>query len=216
MVTFIIICAPALASNSINFKFGIYQPFMKSDLWEINLENLVFEKQDMQGTYFGIEYEHFVNRNVSLTFEGGYYKQEHNSFYRDVTYENDDPIYQSLSLETANFDLGVKLYPLGNQGRFSPYIGGGGTLLYWFYEQWGDFVNFEDLTVMQGEFLETEKYTVGFNAKAGFVIRLTRTFGVSAEAKYTIAKSDLSLFFEGFEKLDLGGWQATAGIHIRF
>ncbi|MCP5047998.1 MAG: porin family protein [bacterium] len=218
LLTMVFFMISGLAMNthaqSLNFKIGLFQPSLQSDLWEINMENLAFEKQDLQGRYFGVEYEHFLGKNLSIALEGGYYSKEHYSLYRDFEYDDGSSIFQNMALEIFVMEVDFKFYPMGHRTRFFPYFGAGGGVYRWKYEQWGDFIDFEDNTVMEDEYLESSAYTPGFNAKAGFVLRPSRQLGISVEARYQSVKGELSSFFEGFEKLDLSGFTVTAGIHI--
>jgi hypothetical protein len=215
-IVVVMFCGAALNADNVNFKGGIFFPQLKSDLWTTNMENLVFEKKDMQSEYYALEFEHFLDRNISLSFEGGYYKKEHLSFYRDYEYNDGSPINQNLSLEMANLEVGFKFYPLGSRLRFCPYLGAGAGVYYWKYKQWGDFINFDDNSVDQDKYAESSAYTPGFNAKGGFVFRFSRFFGVSAEARYQFVKGSLSSFFEGFEKLDMSGFTSIIGINFYF
>src|SRR4030066_2395882 len=81
-----------LISQSMNFKIGMFVPQMRSDLWEINLENLAFSKSDMMNAYYGVEYEAYLNRYSSFSLEIGSYDRTVYSQYRDYTYLNGDPI----------------------------------------------------------------------------------------------------------------------------
>ena len=204
----------ALYGQSFNFKIGMFHPRMQSDLWEENMINLALEKQDMRGAYYGAEYEHFMNRYISFALEGGYYYQEHFSFYKDWEYDDGSPIYQNLALRIISVEAGIKLYPLGHRKRFFPYVGGGAGMYFWKYEQWGDFIDFQSGTVSEDEYAETTTNTVGFNAKAGIVMRLSRNLGVAFEGKYQLVKGELSAFFEGWEKFDLSGFSYTLGINF--
>lgn len=123
-----------LNASSVNFKYGLFHPAMQSDLWEVNMENLSLSKQDMRDSYFGVEFEYFLNRNISFSAEGGYYSKDHYSFYKDYEYDNGDPIYQNLELRIINMEVGLKLYPLGHRQKINPYLGFGGGMYYWKYE----------------------------------------------------------------------------------
>jgi len=217
--TVLIICLGLsinLGAQSFNFKVGIFSPKLDSDLWQINMENLAFDKNDLRSTYFSLEYEQFLGKNLSITFEGGYYQKDHYSMYSDYVDINDDPIFQNLALEMFSVEAGVKFYPLGNRSRFSPYVGGGAGMYFWKYEQWGDFIDFTTDTILENQYLETSTSTLGFNVKGGFVFLFTRSFGFMAEARYQVIKGSLSSFFEGFEKLDLTGLTVLAGFCLRF
>jgi hypothetical protein len=202
-----------LQGQSFNLKLGGFYPAMESDLWTDNLENLAFDKQDMLGVYCGAELEMEMGRYFTLAVEGGYYSQEVFSAYRDYEHQDGSPINQDLSLRITSLEADFKLYPLGYRNVFNPYIGGGVGVYAWKYIQGGEFINFEDGTIYEGE-AYTRTITPGFNAKAGFVYRFKRSLGISFEARYTYLKGELSGLFEGFNKLDLGGVTFTMGLNL--
>jgi len=202
-----------LTAQSVNLKVGLFSLQMKSDLWETNMENLALIEGDMKDTIYAIEYEHFLNRQFSLTFEVSHYEKEHYSAYRDYEYDDGSSINQNLALNLTAMEVNAKFYPSTYMRRFNPYLGGGVGLYYWKYEQWGDFINFDDFTVDEG-YADTRTYTLGFNARAGFVLRFKRNVGVSFEARYQFLKGQLSSLFEGFEPLDLNGFSINVGLNL--
>lgn len=206
--------SPMLQAGCLNLKIGLFYPSMNSDLWEDNMNNLALNKQDMQAAYYGIEYEHFINRNVSFTLEGGYYEKEHYTFYRDYEYEDGSNINQNISLEMASLEANFKIYPIGYQQRFYPYLGAGGGIYYWKYKQWGDFIDFTNDTVSENEYAESSVYSPGFNVKGGMVMRFSRGLGVFVEGRYQYVKGNLSSAFEGFEKFDLSGFSLSVGMSL--
>ncbi|MEN8153983.1 MAG: hypothetical protein ABFR75_08155 [Acidobacteriota bacterium] len=206
---------PSLNSRSLNFKVGLFSPVLASDLWDINMENLVFQKEDMMDLWYGIEYEHFMGKNLSVTLEAGTYSQSVFSQYSEFVYDDDSPIYQNMYLSITSLDFNFKLYPLGFRRVFIPFFGGGAGIYSWKYEQWGDFIDFEYGSVNEG-FADTSEYSLGFNARGGFIFRFKRYMGISFEAKYHYLKGTLSSFFEGFEKLDLSGLTFNIGLNIYF
>jgi outer membrane protein W len=201
--------------QSVNLKIGLFQPNMNSDLWEVNMENLALNKQDMQEIYYAIEYEFFFNPRLSLCVEAGHYEKEHFSQYTEYEYDDGSPIYQNIALSVTSIELNLKIYPIGHKRIVNPYIGGGLGINSWHYEQWGDFLNFDDLTVSEG-YADTKAYTLGFNAKAGFLFRIKQNVGFSFEARYLYLQGQLSSLFEGFEKLDMSGMAYSLGINLLF
>lgn len=204
-----------LHGKSFNLKLGAFYPAMDSDLWTDNLENLAFDKQDMMGAYLGAELEMDMGRYFTLALEGGYYSQELFSTYRDYEHEDGSPIDQNLSLHIASLEADFKLYPMGYRNIFNPYIGGGVGIYAWKYLQGGEFINFEEGTIYEGE-AYTRTITPGFNAKIGFVYRFQRSMGISFEARYTFLKGELSDLFEGFNRLDLSGVTFIMGVNFFF
>jgi hypothetical protein len=204
-----------LFSQSINLKIGLFKPSLQSDLWEDNLGNLAFLKSDMINAYYSVEYEVFLNRYTSFSLEIGSYKKEVYSQYKDYTYEDDSPIFQNISLRIIPIEANIKIYPLGHRNLVSPYFGAGAGLYAWTYQQWGDFINFEDDSIYEG-FAETETFSFGFNGRAGLVLRIYPGVALAVEGKYQYLRGQLSGNFEGFDLLDLGGITATFGININF
>jgi hypothetical protein len=217
IIVFALSGTSVLNAGILNIKMGLFNPNMDSDLWDMNMYNLAFEKQDMRDKYYGIEYEHNLNRFVSFSIEGGWYEKDHYSFYRDLVYADDgSEIPQNIGLKIYSFEAGFKFYPMGRRTALAPFLGVGGGLYYWKYEQWGDFYDAIDDVVYQDEYAESSTYSPGFNVKGGFIVRLSRDIGVLLEAKYHYLKGNLSSFFEEFEDLDLSGMTYCVGVSIRF
>jgi outer membrane protein W len=203
----------ALAAQSYNLKIGIFQPSLKSDLWQTNMENLAFKNSDMLNAYYAFEYEFFLNSYSSFSVELGSYKRDVYSEYRDYEYDDGTPILQNFSLRITPLEFTYRFYPIGHRRSFIPYLGVGGGAYFWRYEQWGEFIDFETGDVNEGNAI-TRTTTFGFNARAGFVLRLMRSLGIAFEGKYQFLRGQLSGYFEGFERLDLGGFTATLGLNV--
>ncbi len=214
LVVFIIGSLPlSMQGQSFNLKVGAFYPDMESELWATNLENLAFDKQDMMGVYWGAELEMEMGRHFCLALEGGYYSQDVFTLYKDYEHQNGDPINQDISLRVGSLEAGFKLYPLGYRNLFNPYIGAGVGIYAWKYIQGGEFIDFNDMSIYEGE-AYTRTITPGFNARAGFVYRFQRSMGISFEAKYTYLKGNLSSLFEDFDKMDLSGVTLMIGVNL--
>lgn len=201
------------AEQALSLKIGLFQPSLSSDLWDINIENLAFSKQDMLDLYFGGEYEFFLGTRFSISFSGETSNKTIASQYKDWEYDDGTPIYQSFSLRITSFEANLKLYPIGYRAKIYPFLGAGAGIFAWRYAQWGEFINFDDLSVQEG-YAETNTYTLGLSALAGIGIKLNQSMGIFLEAKYQYLKGKLSSFFEGFEKLDLSGLKYNLGFTI--
>jgi len=202
-----------LSAQSLNLKAGVFIPFMESDLWDINRANLEFEKADMVDLYYGLEYEWLMSERFSLSFEGGIYKKEKRSYYRDFEFSDGSLIPQNVSLRITSLEATVKLYPIGRRRALYPFLALGGGLYAWKYEQWGNFIDNQDYSVYEG-YADASKFSPGFTGKAGMVLRLGRNSGISLEARYLYLKAELGELFEGFEDLDMRGLSINAGIHF--
>jgi len=204
-----------LISQSMNFKLGMFVPQMRSDLWEINLENLAFSKSDMMNAYYGVEYETYLNRYSSFSLEIGSYNRTVYSQYRDYTYQNGSPIFQNISLRLTPIEANFKVYPLGHHYRVFPFFGVGAGVFAWTFQQWGDFINFVDDSISEG-FAETRTFSIGFNGRFGLVFRFHPRVALALEGKYQYLRGRLSGYFEDFDLLDLGGFTASISVNIYF
>jgi hypothetical protein len=202
-----------LFSQSINLKIGLFSPSLQSDLWTDNMVNLAFNKTDLLDMYYGAEYEVFLSRHASFSLEIGSYAKDIYTQYKDYTDQDDNPIFQNLSLRITPIEANMKFYPLGHRYEFFPYFGIGVGLYGWTYQQYGDFIIFPDGYIEEG-FAETDTFSIGFNARVGLVFRFLPRVGLALEAKYQYVRGQLSGYFEGFELLDLGGFTATAGLNF--
>lgn len=210
IISILIVYGMAGADQAISLKIGLFQPFLRSDLWEINIENLAFGKQDMLDLYFGGEYEFFLGSRFSISISGETYNKTIASQYEDWEYDDGTPIYQSLSLRITSFEANLKLFPIGYRTKIYPFLGAGIGIFAWRYAQWGEFIDFTDMSVQDG-YAETNTYTLGFIGLAGIGFKLNRSTGLFLEAKYQYLKGGLSSFFEGFEKLDMSGLKYNLG-----
>ena len=207
--------AGILSSQSVNLKMGLFIPRMDSDLWQINMENLVLNRADMVNAYYAGEYEFSLNRHTNFSVEIGSYTRDVYSEYRDYTYANGSAIKQNISLRITPIEANLKYYPMGSRYRLYPFIGAGVGVYAWTLQQWGDFVNFEDNTISQG-FAESKRFSFGFNGRFGLVFRFQQRLALGLEGKYQYLKGHLSEYFQGFESLDLGGFTANVSINVYF
>lgn len=202
-----------LSSQSVNLKIGLFVPRMQSDLWETNMENLTFSRSDMVNAYYAGEFEYYFTRYASFSAEIGSYARTVYAQYLDYTYENGSPISQNISLRIVPIEANLKYYPLGHRSRFFPFIGGGVGVYAWTYQQWGEFINFEDGSVKEG-FAETRRFAFGLNGRVGLGFRFHPRLAVALEGKYQHLRGRLSGYFQGFEPLDMGGFSANASVNL--
>jgi outer membrane protein W len=204
-----------LFSQSIHLKIGLFIPELQSDLWSVNRENLTFERSDMVNVVYGGEYEFYFNRLFSLSLEVGSYAKTVFAQYRDYEFEDGTPISQNISLRIVPVEANLKYHPLGHRNRLNPYVGIGAGVYAWTYQQFGNFINFEDDSISEG-FAETRRFAFGLNGRAGVAYRFQQRLGILLEGKYHYLQGKLSRNFEGFEPLDMSGFLINAGIMFYF
>jgi len=233
------------SDGTLTFRLGYFVPNAKSELWDIEFTNMTFDKHDFESASFGMSYEYFMTRQVSLVFGVDYYGKSEFGIYRDwVGYTIDDHDYAfPYSDYDGDFDIGhtfrtwmsplqisMKLMPLGRRSGIIPYIGGGVSFYLWSVALEGEMVDFEDQYVysdppygdtdVYGIILtdahEHTNFNVGFHAFAGIMFPIAPRTAIEAEFKYSYGKGSLHDAFQDFDSFDLGGYQFSVGINYWF
>jgi hypothetical protein len=205
------------SGGAFSFRLGYFFPNAKSDLWDIEFQNMSFRKANFQAATFGLSYEYFMTREVSLVFGIDVYSRSRVGYYRDyvgVTIDNFDYAFpypefvgdfdltHSFAVTSVPLQASIKLTPMGRQGRIIPYIGGGVSLYFWSVRLRGDMVDFTDQYIYTdtdgsefdvfGVYItdarQDTKLAVGWHAFAGLSIPIARRTSLEAEFKYGSAK----------------------------
>jgi opacity protein-like surface antigen len=165
----LILLTPSLAfSGILTFKIGFFIPQAKSDLWDIEFENMNFDKNHFYNSNFAFCYEYLLTRELSFTIgvesytknKGGIY--EGYIAYADLVYDpyygewldfafpddyiNEDYIpFHSFSVSITPIQFSLKITPMGRKGKIIPYIGGGVGVYIWYVRIRGDMLDFGDV-----------------------------------------------------------------------
>jgi opacity protein-like surface antigen len=163
----------------------------------------------------GIQYNHAVHDFVEIGLSVDYYGRTIDTAYRDFVTDSGRDIFQTLKLGITPVGLQVRLGPT-RRGALSPYVAGGVDLFFWQYEEFGDFIDFDDPAnpIIPDAFISDGTAT-GFHAAAGVRIPFGDDFSFTLEGRYQWADDDMGEDFAG-NRIDLSGVSATAGVNLRF
>ena len=143
---------------------------------------------------------------------------------RDWVDQDDLPIQQTTTFIRVPVTVATKFYLL-DRGRaisqfawipakWAPFVGAGGGLLWYRFEQAGDFVDIVTLDVVNF-ILESSGWTPTGHVFAGVDISINPRFLWTLEARYGFGRAETGSAF-AFDTLDLNGFQATIGLSTRF
>ena len=157
----------------------------------------------------------WIEAGVSI----GYYSKKATAVYRDYTDVDGTEIVNDTTVRNVPVAVTVRAFPIGRTTPVQPYVGGGVAFQRWGYKEEGEFIDFTPgggLPIFRGEF-EDDGTAVGATILAGVRAPLGDRFFVGGEFRWTSGKGELDpeLNFAG-TKLDLGGWNAMAGFHVKF
>src|SRR5262249_24737700 len=126
-----------------------------NDLFADDFKLYTVSKSDWYGFSGGAQFNARLARNLEIGFGVDGYGRTLNTEYRDYERDSRPPIRQSLKLDVVPISVELRLTPTSRHARVAPFIGVGGDLIYWKYEEFGEFVKFSDpkLSVIEDSFV---------------------------------------------------------------
>ena len=229
-----LVAASPVASwaSGVELHFGAFFPNADSDLFfdDTTLYTRapteagppLLKRNDWDGFSWGGEFSFSVDKHVELGLSVDGYTKELDTAYRDFTRPDGSDIRQTLRLEYIPLGLSVRFLPLNRFAPVQPYLTVGGDVIFYQYEEFGDFIDFfdPDLAIHSDHFFD-DGTAFGAHALGGFRYYFNRDFAFTAEAKYMWSGHDMHGDFSPngpglVNRIDLGGWTFTGGVHIRF
>ena len=212
----------AFAQQSFNFSLGYFtvrgeDARVDGDVLVENRDVYIFDFSDFNSVSVGAEWvaplgEFFeVGAGIQFTTRGV------DTIYDDFERPDGSEIEQQLKLRIVPITGTVRILPLGRQGAFQPYLGGGIGIYNWRYSETGDFIDFTlpARPVFRESFSQTGT-SIGPVAVFGarFLIGSNATIG--GELRYQKAEGDLDEADFFGPKIDLGGFHYLATFGVRF
>lgn len=226
--------APVFAQNgymigapkaTVTLHLGAAAPIANDELFSFFTDNLTLDRSDFRAFSIGGDVGFRVHPRVDAIAGFATSTSSNASEFRDFVETNDEPIRQTTDLVRTAVTGGARLYltPRGRSlsryayipNRMAPYVGATAGVLWYKLRQQGDFVDVETLDIFT-DFFESEGNTFTANVLAGGDYWLLQNAALNVEARYGWAKADLYDAFSDFDKVDLQGWQLTAGVSVRF
>jgi hypothetical protein len=96
-----------------------------------------------------------------------------------------------------------------------PYVGGGGGVLRYELEQFGDFIDFRDNSVFAST-LQSSGWAPVAQGFAGVDVRVLKRVYVTLDGRYQWSSATLHDDWVGFEPIDLAGFKMAAGATFVF
>ena len=208
---------PATTSASgIELRVGGFAPRGDSDLFDDIDELYAVNENDFRGVTGGIEYSVGLGDHFELGFHLDGYGRTVTSSYRDFERADGSPIFQDLRLNVVPLGATLRFLPAGRRARISPYVAAGADVVFYRYEEQGEFIDFfsDDLDISSDAFV-SEGATPGFHAAAGLRVPIGDDFSLTGEVRYQQARTRMNDDFSE-NRLDLSGTSATVGVHLRF
>lgn len=210
--------------TTVTLRAGASQAAADDNVFRFMTEQLTLNRDDFRAAAFGADIGVRIHPQVDIQLSLTTSQSRTRSEFRDFVEDNDEPIEQTTRLVRTPVTAGLKLHllPRGRAlgryawipNRVSPYVGAAAGVMFYELKQAGDFVDYETLDIFSDE-LKSDGATATAQAFAGGEIWVLPRAALTVDARYTWAKAELNDAFSDFERIDLRGWQLTAGVTIR-
>jgi len=211
--------------GALGIRGSLFLPSERSDLFDFVRRQLTIDKGDFRGAAFAADVAFAIAPRVDVVAGLDLARKTVASEYRDYVDNELLPIEQQsrLAQNAVTGSLKVALLPGGRSiGRFAwvpsrvqPFVGAGGGVMFWEFQQAGDFVDFQDLSVFSDTFSATGIAPTA-HVFGGTDVQVYKRLMLSVEGRYIWARGTLSNDFSGFYPIDLSGFRASAGINLVF
>lgn len=205
---------------------GYALPMARSDLFDQTFDDLILDRHDFESPYLGGELSIRASDRWDVSLEVGHAWSSARTEWRDFVEDDGRPIRQTVDFSRTPVTVSGKAY-LTDRGRsigrfvwipsrVAPFVGAGAGMVRYRFQQDGDFVNAETLEIFTDRL---EQVGAGFTAHgfAGVDVLLKNMLYLTTQARYAWAEGGLDeTIYEGFEPMDLSGFQVTLGLGLRF
>ena len=196
-----------------------------SDWFAFVTRQLSLDRNDFNAPGFAADVGLPIGRRAEAVVGVDYTQTTSGSDYRDFVDNQRLPITQTTRLRTTGLTGSLK-YALLDRGlevsrlvwiprHVVPYVGGGAGVLHYDLLQYGDFVDFTDLSVF-GSTFRSSGWTPVAQAFGGVDVRVLKRLYVSLDARYQWSHATLSSTWIDFDPIDLAGFKLAAGASFLF
>lgn len=210
--------------GSVAVRGGYARATANSDLFSFTATQLTLDRRDFSSPVVDIDVAVRLAARTDMVFAASYAGMNKGSEFRDFVDQSDNPILQTTTFQRVPLTVGVREYltspgrAIGSfawiPARFAPYVGVGGGMMWYSFRQSGDFVDFNTNDIFNAT-LESSGWTPTATATAGAVYTVSPRLALSAQGNYLWARGKPSSDFSGFNRIDLSGLSATAGLLVR-
>lgn len=219
--------------GSLSVRMGHARPSTDGELFESLREFLTIGPNDFASELFAadllIRARDRLDVGLSLAWSKGRAESIDKEFFKDLD-ANGDTIFieQTTTLRRMPLMVSARFYPLSRgesvgsyawiPSRLSPFIGAGAGAMLYKLVQSGEFVERAPspptYAIFRDEY-ETDGAGYAAHVAAGLDYWLSPRVGLTGEGRYVWASATPESSFR-FSKIDLSGFQATAGLSFRF
>lgn len=210
--------------GSLSARVGFAKANANSQVFSFTDSILSLNKGDFSSPSLALEAGFFMNPRTELLLGVSVASTTIQSNYADLVDNNDMEIRQSTTFRRVPLTFGLRYFlsPIGKRlgsyawvpARFAPYVSAGGGMVYYRFQQEGDFVDYVSMEVFPAE-MQSDAWTPTMYGAVGAHYSLNSRTALATELRYDVAKAPMDFAFRLFDRIDLSGTSLTVGFNIR-
>ena len=208
-----------------------------SEIFDFVTDSLTLDRGDFGGALIGGELAYRASERLDVVLAFSNTSTRTRSEFRNLVEETpggDLPIEQETTFSRRPVTLSARYY-LADRGRsisrfawipggVAPYVGAGIGVMWYSFEQDGDFVDYVDYTIFSDR-LRSNGSAFMQHLLAGLEFSVSPRVVSSVDVRYEWASADMDGAFgpvrvdgrlESWEPIDLSGFQVSVGLGLRF
>jgi opacity protein-like surface antigen len=198
-----------------------------SDIFNDAVNFFTLNRADFSGMTIGGEAAYSIGSRFDISADLSFSHKSKGSEYRALVDNNNQPIEQNTTFDRIPLTVNARFYlvePGRSIGNFAwipnkivPWVGGGAGVMWYRFNQTGDFVDYQTnnvFTATDGEFSASESAAT-YHAMAGADFNLSPHVALRLDSRYVWANASLPYQFKGYNNIDLSGVQGTLGLTYR-
>jgi hypothetical protein len=207
-----------LPTHAFQVRLGYFASQGGGTLWEDLDQRFDVGAGDFNGGAWGLSFVGGLSQYLEVGVNVDWYRQTVTS--ADPLFIDTDgfAIVHDTTFRQVPVGVDLRLVPTGRRpGRPVFYLGLGGGVNFWEYEEIGDFVDEGDplLPIYFGAFRDNGQSLEG-RLLAGLEFPISPAFNVTFEGRYTFGETELEGDLAGLGTIDRGGLWIFAGASFRF
>ena len=215
----------AAPKGSWMFRAGYDVASARSDLFSFTTDRLTLGHSAFSGPTADLELALRTGSRTDVLFAASYAGIRRGSEFRRFVDQAGNPIQQTTTFQRVPLTISLRWFPtsrgrsVGNfawiPARVAPYVGAGGGMIWYRFQQSGDFIDFTDSEVFPAR-LGSAGWTPAGRGFAGLEYTLSPRLALTGQASYLWAKARLGNDFSNFDRIDLSGLSTTVGLSVTF
>lgn len=202
---------------SLRASLGSYAPDGDSSYWRDKEIDFTGSTSGFDDVTLALDFSYFVSPRLGLLLSFAGWEGQQTQSYREFVDPQGREIAHLTTIQQAWLDFGILFHFFSRREAVMPYIGAGGSYVYWELTEEGEFIDFNQPTpVIFNDSFFSDGDGFGFFLLAGLEIPVSDHVSLFAEGRWRDADAELSRDFAGFGTLDLSGRAITGGVAVAF